>query len=184
MAFPGALIATEFIGRLVEFDESADEQIEAAVIVVVEPDGAGGPSRRGDAGFKGDVGKGSVAIVAIEGGPVIAGDKEVGITVSVVVANGDAHAVTGIGHPCLGGDVGEGSVAVVAVKPIAQRLLRSEEVAGTAVDEEDVHPAVVVKIEKRTAGPRGFGQVIGRRSSIGMFPGDAGLGGGNRLKEG
>jgi len=54
------------VRELGEIDETADEEIEAAVVVVVEPDGAGSPPGSGDASTFSDVGKGAVAIVAIE----------------------------------------------------------------------------------------------------------------------
>ena len=110
--------------------------------------------------------------------------RNVGIAVPVVVARQRRPFRSPVGHACLSGNVGECAVAVVPVKPVAQRRVRSEEVAGTAVDEENVHPAVVVEIEKCASSPGGFRQVIGSRPSIGMCPGDAGLRGCNRLKEG
>ena len=42
-------ISAELVLRLAEVDELADEQIQPAIIVVVEPDRAGAPAGRGDA---------------------------------------------------------------------------------------------------------------------------------------
>jgi len=42
------------------FDVVGDEQVELAVVVVVEPHGAGGKAGAGDAGFRGDIGEFSV----------------------------------------------------------------------------------------------------------------------------
>src|SRR5215469_4581985 len=47
-------------------DETADEEIELAVVIVVEPDCAGGETRRLETGLFGDVGESAVAVVAIE----------------------------------------------------------------------------------------------------------------------
>ena len=52
--------------RFAEVDEAADEQIEAAIVVIVEPDRAGGPSRRRYARFLRHIGESAVAIVVIE----------------------------------------------------------------------------------------------------------------------
>ena len=47
------------------------------------------------------------------------------------------------------GDVGERAVAVVLVERVLERRLRLVEVGRAAVDQEDVHPAVVVVVEER-----------------------------------
>jgi hypothetical protein len=54
-------------------------------------------------------------------------------------------------------NVGECTVAIVAVKRITQRLRRIIEVGFSAVDQVDVHPAIVVKIEEGASGSAGFG---------------------------
>ena len=65
-AHVGGAVAAEFIFRLAEIHEAADEEIEASIVIVIKPDGAGGPAGGRDAGFGGDVGKRAVAIVVIE----------------------------------------------------------------------------------------------------------------------
>ena len=106
---------------LAEIHEPADEQVEAAVVVVVEPDGAGGPAGSGDAGFLGHVGERAVAVVVIEDAAAVLRDVEVGEAVAVVVADRDAHAVAAAGDAGLFGHVGECAVAIVAIERVAQR---------------------------------------------------------------
>src|SRR5207237_5543803 len=51
-----------------------------------------------------------------------------------------------------------------------------EEIAGAAVDEVNVHPAVIVIIKKRAAGAGGFRQIFFRRAARYVLPVDAALG--------
>ena len=72
------VVAAEHVVLQVELDKRAEEQVEAAVVVVVEPHGAGGPVRRlVQAGLLRDVGKGPVAVVAIENRAAVGGDEDV-----------------------------------------------------------------------------------------------------------
>ncbi len=176
-AFAGDGVAAEFIFGFVEIDEAADEEVEAAVVVIIEPDGAAAPAGSGDAGFGGDVGESAVAIIVIENAAGILRDVEIGEAVGVVIADGDAHAVGVSGHAGFFGDVGEGAVAIIAIERVAQRLRRSVEIAGAAVDEVDVHPAVVVVIEEAAAGADGFGEIPFGGAAVGVGPVDFGDGG-------
>ena len=82
--------------------EAADEEIEAAVVIEVEPDRAGGPVAFEDfgaeAGLLADIGEGAVAVVVVEDRTAVGGDEEVGEAVVVVVAGGHAHAEGAAGH--------------------------------------------------------------------------------------
>src|SRR5271170_6444641 len=51
---------------LAEVYEAAHEQVELAVVVIVEPHGARGPSGGRDSSLLGYVGEGAVAVVAVE----------------------------------------------------------------------------------------------------------------------
>src|SRR5208282_1457518 len=62
----------------VEIDKAANKQIKAPVIVVIKPNGAGRPSRRGDAGLFGDVGESAISVVVIENASPVLGDVDVG----------------------------------------------------------------------------------------------------------
>ncbi len=94
-------------------DVAGDEEVEAAVAVVVAPGGAGGPVAERDSGFLGDVGEGAVVVVVVEAVLAEVGDVDVGPAVVVVVGDGDAEAPAFVGDAGFGGDVGEGAVVVV-----------------------------------------------------------------------
>ena len=168
------VVAAEHVVRQRELDEAAQHQVEPAVVVVVEPDGARRPAGRGDTGFVGDVGEGAVAVVLVERAAPVGGDQDVWVAVVVVVGNGAAHPeLAAAGDAGLVGDVGEGAVAVVLVERVLQRRLRLVEVARAAVDHEDVDPAVVVVVEERDAGPHRFRQVPVRGHRVFVDPRDA-----------
>ncbi len=168
----GAQLAGQAYRVLVHFPLAVvrDEQIEQAVVVVVQPGRGGGPhllAAQGRAlhpGFVGDVGEGAVAIVVQQ---LVAGDvrhEEIGPAVVVVIAHGDAHPVALACHPGSVGDVGEGQVPVVVEEPVlvlVAFLLEGRD--GRAVDEEDVGIAVVVVIEHGHARHHGLGLVLVRR---------------------
>ena len=137
---------------LAEIDEAANEKVEPAVVVVVEPYCARCPSRSGYSGLFGDVGEGAIAVVAIENAAAVLRDVEIGEAIGVVVADRDTHAVASTGHPGFFRHIGEGAVAVVVVEGIAERTGRREDVALPAVDQVDVHPSIVVVIEDRATG--------------------------------
>ncbi len=59
-------IGTQNVQRLLVNDKTGDEQIQLAVIVVVEPNCASGPARRSDAGVVGYIGEGAITIVVIK----------------------------------------------------------------------------------------------------------------------
>ena len=70
-----------------------DDQVEQAVVVVVEPGGghAEGIRRLGaDAGSLGHIGKGAISVVVIESVPAGAADEQILIAVVIVIA--DRHA--------------------------------------------------------------------------------------------
>ncbi len=167
------------VGEFGEIDEATDEEIEAAVVVVIEPDGARGPAGCGYAGFFGDVGEGAVAVVAIEDAATVLRDVEIGEAVGVVVAYSDAHAIAAAGDASFLCDVGEGAVAIVVVEGVAEGNGRSPKIAGAAVDQIDVDPAVVVVVEEGAAGAGGFGEIFLEGVATGVDEIYAGSGGEN-----
>src|SRR5262249_1120728 len=164
-----------FALRLIEVDEAADEQIKTAVVVVIEPDGAGSPSRRGHAGFLGNVSESAVAVITVKNALAVLRDVEIGEAVPVVVADSSTLPVSACGDTGFLRHVCERAIAVVVVKRVAQRRIGRVKVARTAVDEVEVHPAVVVVIEKGAAGTRGLGKVLLRGLTGSVLPGDAAL---------
>ena len=122
----------------------------------------------------GHVAEGSVVIVLVQDAAPVSGHQHVRPAVVVVIPNGDAHAEIRPGHAGLFRDVGKRAVAVVLVQGIAQRLGWLVKIAGAAVHQKDIHPAVVVVIQKGAARAQRFGQEAARRHRVFMHPGDAG----------
>ena len=164
-------------------DVSRDEQIELSVVVVVEPDGAGRPAGRREARLLRDIGERAVAVVAVQTRTAARSDEDVREPVVVVVPDGNAHPERSSPDAGPLGDVRERAVAVVLVERVFERLLRSIEVAGAAVDEVDVHPPVVVVIEERAARAQGFRQEARRRHRVLVDPADSARRGGNFFEE-
>ena len=81
--------AARFVQLFAEFGKLADKKIEAAIVVIVEPDSAGGPSRRSYPRFFGDVGKRAIAIVVIQNAAAVLGDVKVGQAIAIVISRGD-----------------------------------------------------------------------------------------------
>ena len=147
------------------------EQIEAAVVVVVEEPGAGAPSAGPDPRAGGDVGERAVSLVAIEPVAAIAGDVEIREAVVVVVADRHAHpvdAVCGAAETGLLRHVDEGAVTLLPVQAVPEprvRLVgplprRLRVVDPRAVREEQIEPAVVVDVEHGHAAAHGLEQVL------------------------
>ena len=107
----------------------------------------------------------------------VLGHIHIGKSVAVVVTHGNTLPVAAGGDAGLLGDVGESSVSIVAIERIAQGRIGIVEVALAAVDEIDVHPSVVVVVEKGAACAGGFRQIFLRRLAGGVHPGDAAAGG-------
>ena len=106
----------------------------------------------------GHVAERSVVIVLVKDAAPVSGHQHVRPAVVVVVPYGDAHAEIGPGHSGLFRDVGKCSIAVVLVQGIAHRLGWLPKVAGATIHQEDIHPAVVVIIQKGAARAQRFGQ--------------------------
>src|SRR5205085_2816030 len=95
-AVTGLLLAAAAVGGERPGHVARDEQVEQAVVVVVEEAGAGAPAAAANARPLRHVRKGAVAVVAIQRVAAIARQVQVGVTVVVVVGGGDAHAVGGL----------------------------------------------------------------------------------------
>ena len=153
----------------------ADEQIEQAVAVVIEPQrGAAEGLPPAQAGLVGDVHEGALAGVVEQPSLAHRGDVEVGKTVVVVVADGDTHAVHFDVEPGLPRDIGEGAVAVVAVELHRGALFV---VPGPIhpLHQEDVLPAVAIVIEKCASRAHALGQELGAVGAAVVEKADPGL---------
>jgi hypothetical protein len=180
---PQLVVAAGDVLAAAVLHEAAHEEVQLAVVVVVEPDGAGAPARSGHACLLRDVRERPVTVVAIEGGPAIGGHVQVGEAVVVVIPDRGAHAERASRHPRLVRHLGERAVPVVLVEGVLQRPRRREEIGRTIAHEEEVHPPVVVVIQERATGSESLGEIALRRAGVVVDPGDAHGGRGKLLEQ-
>ena len=127
------------------------EEVEPAVQVVVEVEGAEGQGEQGlaaEVGDRGDVDEELVALVPVERHHLVGevADDDRRAAAAVVVGGVDPHAAAGdagLGERHAGGDADllEGAVALVAVEEVRLRV----------VGHRQVLPAVAVQVEHRDA---------------------------------
>ena len=156
----------------VGIDVAADEQIEVAVAIIVQPGGTAAPGTGGHGGAGGDIREGPVALIAIELIAAVAGDVDVEEAVVIVVAHGDTggeHAIAG--ETGFGRYIFEFPVAQVAVEGVAGGRLAVSQVGS--VSEEQVGEAVVVEVDDADAGAEGLEHVLFGGSPVFVAEGDA-----------
>ena len=173
-------------GGEIEVDVVGDEQVETAVAVVVDERRARSPSepRVLQAGALGQLGKRSVAVVAIQAVLAVVGDEQVLVAVIVVVARGGALAPAVRADARPGRHVLERAVAFVAIQVRRWLATLREPFERGAVDEEDVQSAVVVVVEDRDAAPGGLEQVpVGAKAAEYGHGRDTCVSGGVRERE-
>src|SRR6185312_9553467 len=88
----GAIVAAEDRAGAAVLHEAGDEEIEFAVVVVIKPGSAGGPVRRGHAGFVGYVCESAVAVVVKENVGAVVRNVQILPAVAVVIRGSGAHA--------------------------------------------------------------------------------------------
>ena len=162
------------IGRHRPLDVVRDEEVELAVLVVVEPERAGRESAVRDASLLGHVRETPAAQISKQA--VAAKRRDVDIRVAVVVEVGGrpAHPVDLHVEPRPARDVGEDAVHVSIERRPRPGLLRGGRVEAPAVDEQHVLPAVSVHIEEHDAGAHRLGQVFLAEASVRVNERDAG----------
>ena len=134
----------------------ADEQIQQAITVVVEPQRRSAETLTPEeAARTRDVHESSLAGVAEEPALPDASDKNIGEAIVVVVAGGDAHSVQLEIQPGFLGHVGECAVAIVPVK-LQRRTLALMSRPIHAVHEQNVLPAVRVVVEEGASRAESF----------------------------
>jgi len=79
-----------------------------------------------------------------------------GKTVLIVIADSAAHSETAKTHTSLFRDVGERPVAIVFIKRRCAEASPECKKSMARCSPGNVHPAIVIVIEKRTAGPHWF----------------------------
>ena len=174
-----ALLARHANGIVIHipFHVVGNEQIRQAVVVVIHPYCRDRPHllalphTAANAGFGGNVGESSVAIIVIKDVLPVARNEEIGVAVIVVVADRDAHAVVarasagkarGFRH------VRETAVFVLAIEaiPVAWvgtiKFLWKPHRAGhaPAIYQKNVEQAIVIVVEQGHAARHRFNEVF------------------------
>src|SRR5215831_6503626 len=181
-ALVGLYVLAVFVFGFARVAEAADEEIQFAVVVVVEPDGARGPAGSRYAGLFCYIRKGAVAVVSVQNAALILGHVQIGKAIAVEIAYSDTYSIAAAGYPSLFRYISERAIAVVRVESVAKRRLWSVEGTGVVIDHVDVHPAIVVVIQKRAARSGSFRQVVVLGPAVYVLPGDTAFRGRNFFK--
>ncbi len=139
-------------------DIIVDDQIQATVLVVVDPSGAGAEFLRSDqACLLRNIRERVVAVVVEKVALSVGGDEKIVIAVVVVVADGHAHPKHLNVESSQVRYVGEGAVMIIVIELGCRVFL---DVAGPIhpIHEKNVRPAVPVTINEGHARAHGFGQ--------------------------
>src|SRR5260370_21012796 len=169
--------ATNLVMVGIPFHVSSDEEIEMAVIIVIEKARGARPAAVGLSSFRGLIVESAVAIVVVQNIFAVAGDVQIGETVIVIVAHGDAHAVVAVagdGKARGLSNVREIAIAMLAVQAIpvtrivTVKLFRDFQYIGylAAIYKEYVEQTIVVIVEQRRAARHSFNQEFARRRRI------------------
>ncbi len=143
----------------VELEVVGDEEIEAAVAVVIDEGAAGAPTISGmkKSGLLRDIGEGAVAIVVIEDVLAPVGQKQIVEAVVIVVADGNGGGPSVASEAGFFGDVDKGTVAIVFVEAVGGSRRRAFQTG--AAEKKNVEPAIVVVVDKRAATADRFDDV-------------------------
>ena len=159
-----------------------DDQVQQAVVVVVEPRGVHAERIRrfaADAGALRDIGKRAVAIIVIERVAAGAANEQVRVPVIIVVAHGHSEIEAQAFARQAGGasHVFEGPVAFVAQQAVVIGRVGFFHLGEFgAVGEEDVHLAILVVVQDADAAAHRLREILTPREIVVSAIAEAGLG--------
>src|SRR5262249_37547504 len=135
----------------------ADDQVQKSIAIVVEPCCACGPlSSILQSRVCCDIGERAVSVVVKERAVRKSSDENVLVPIVVEVRNRYAHAVMlDLTHTRSLGDIYEFPITQVSIESISHRLFTFAARCLTAIHEENVLPAVVIKINETNATAHG-----------------------------
>ena len=148
-------------GRLVELQIVRHKKIQPAIAIIVEERAPGPPPHTllKQSGLSCDIGKRAVAVVAIERILSPVSDEQIFVAVVVVVADSHSGGPSRAEQTGFFRNVGERAIAVVAVKTV--RRVRGCAAEPAAIENENIHPAVVIVIDKSHAAAGCFDNIVG-----------------------
>src|SRR5258708_106822 len=144
----------------VEIHIIGHEEIELAIVVIIDEGRAGRPTRIADARFLSNVGEGAVAVVSEQMVWPQAGHIDVVKAIVIVVTNGDPHSPADVGETGLVCNISKSPVAVVVIESAAGLATRLHQVHRQRVNKKDIEVAVVVIIKERHTATHGFDDVL------------------------
>src|ERR1700720_1790368 len=133
----------------VEIDVSRYEQIQLAVVVVIQERSAGRPLGCSYTGGLGNIDESTVAVVLKQMVLPEAGYEKIVKAIVVIVTHGASHAPTDIVETRLVCHISKGAITIIVIESAARLAAGLHQIDCKRVNEEDIEIAVVVVIEQR-----------------------------------
>ena len=173
-------------GLRIEVDVVRDEQVEMAVLVIVDERAPGVVAlqpalcSRGDAGLRCDIYEFAVAQILPQRTIAPVCNEQIVPAVVIEITDAAAGAPSGARNTSRRRHIGERTVAIVLVQPADwRRSGRPLRLEARPVHQKDVEPSVMVIVEKRRSTPGGLQQIlvailaaVNRLGFQSGFPGD------------
>ena len=169
--------AAKDVVRDVPVEVAGDEQVELAVIIVIEEACGSRPPAAPNARARRHVSERAVAVVVIQRVVAVAGDVNIRESVVVIIPGGYAHAVVSfasVGEARLLRHISETAVRILTVQAVpvsrsaAGKFRRQFDriIEAAAVDKENVEQSVVVVVEQGHPAAHRLDQVLLRSGRI------------------
>src|SRR6478672_7194884 len=150
------------------FDVMRDKKVQLAVIVIIEPYGAGGEAGISYTRFCRNIGKLAIAEIVEEMIAANGGDIDIVIAIIVVVPHRAAQAVHLNGQAGSLRHISKSSILIIMVEGRSGPAgFVSRPIHG--INQQDVLPAVIVIINKADAGAHGFRKIFLAESAVVVF---------------
>ena len=136
-----------------------DDEVQPSIAIVVEPTGAGGPSRSVEPELAGHVRKGADTLVAVHDVPAISRDVKIDETIIIIISCGHTEAVAAAFDASELGDICKSAIRFLMIESIPEAWVvlvwlvvgRHRIAESRAVCEIDIEASVVVVIKERHA---------------------------------
>src|SRR5206468_3883801 len=116
---PVDIIGAQDIQGFVIVDEARNEEIQFAVVVIIEPHGVRGPTRRGHTSFVCNIRESAIRVVVIKNIAAITCDVEINPAVPVIIRGADTHAKSVPRDTRLLSDITKSAIMIIPVQCIA-----------------------------------------------------------------
>src|SRR5262249_5837237 len=130
---------------------AADEQVEIAIPVIVEPGGARAPRGTRSSRRACYLGEGAIAVVMKQMAAAVGGEIQVRMAVVIIVSHRSPHPIAVDRQPDLACGVFEAAVRPLVIEGRVERAPAFEAREAGGVDQEQIEAAVAVIVEERAA---------------------------------